>query len=82
MMDHGGVDINGTTVVLFVWDHGDPLVSGGGMARADAQFKLRLPGSHKAWVEIKAKEGFHSMQAVILKLIDEAMRRDEQIKQA
>lgn len=52
------------------------------MARADAQFKLRLPGSHKAWVEIKAKEGFHSMQAVILKLIDEAMRRDEQIKQA
>ena len=52
------------------------------MARSDAQFKLRLPDSHKVWVERKAKEGFHSMQAVVLKLVDEAMKRDEQIKQA
>lgn len=24
-MDHGGVDSNGTTVVLFEWDHGGPV---------------------------------------------------------
>jgi hypothetical protein len=52
------------------------------MARSDAQFKLRLPESHKAWVEKKAKEGFHSMQAVLLKLVDEAMKSDQQIRQA
>ncbi len=51
------------------------------MARTDAQFKLRLPDSHKVWVEKKAREGYHSMQAVLLKLIDEEMKRDEQNKQ-
>jgi hypothetical protein len=52
------------------------------MSRLDAQLKLRLPCNHKAWVEQKAKEGFHSMQAVLLKLIDEAMKRDNTSKQA
>jgi hypothetical protein len=80
-MDHGGVDSNRTTVVILIWDHGDP--DGGYlMPRSDAQFKLRLPEPHRAWVERKAKEGFHSMQAVLLKLVDEAMKCDEQIRQA
>lgn len=52
------------------------------MARSDAQFKLRLPEPHKAWVEKKAKEGFHSKQALLLKLVDEAMKIDEQFKRA
>ncbi|MBM1212545.1 MULTISPECIES: Arc domain-containing protein [Pseudomonas syringae group] len=52
------------------------------MARSDAQLKLRLPCSHKAWVEEKAKEEFHSMQAVVLRLIDEAKKKDEEIKRA
>lgn len=47
-----------------------------------SQFKLRLPDDHKAWIERKAQEGFHSMQAVILGLIAEAKRKDEQAKQA
>lgn len=81
-MDHGGVDINGTTVVLYRWDHGDPFKKGFQMARSDAQLKLRLPCSHKAWVEEKAKEEFHSMQAVVLRLIDEAKKKDEEIKRA
>lgn len=51
--------------------------------RPKAQFKLRLPDEHKDWVERKAKAGFHSMQAVVLGLIEEAKRKDEQqIKQA
>lgn len=50
------------------------------MARTDVQFKLRLPQSHKLWVERKSKDGFHSMQAVISKLIAEAMRQDALIK--
>ena len=49
--------------------------------RSHAQFKLRLPEDHKEWVEKKAREGFHSMQAVVLKLIDEAKKKDESSKQ-
>ncbi|WP_137279219.1 Arc family DNA-binding protein [Pseudomonas rhizoryzae] len=47
------------------------------MSRNDAQFKLRLPSDLKAWLEEKAKENYHSMQAVILGLIVEAKKRDE-----
>jgi hypothetical protein len=51
--------------------------------RPKAQFKLRLPDEHKDWVDRKAKASFHSMQAVVLGLIEEAKQKDEQqIKQA
>ncbi|KTT24263.1 Arc domain-containing protein [Pseudomonas oryzihabitans] len=47
------------------------------MSRNDAQFKLRLPADLKAWLEARAKENFHSMQAEILGLILEAKKQDE-----
>lgn len=50
--------------------------------RFDAQFKLRLPADLKEWLELKAKANYHSMQAEVLGLIQEAKRKDEKNKQA
>ncbi len=47
------------------------------MKRDDPQFKLRLPQEMKDWLQAAAKSKYHSMQAEVLSMIAEAMRKDE-----
>lgn len=75
-MDHGGVDINGTTVVLFWRYHGGPIF--GGFMSSQFQLKIRLPEKLKKWVEEEAKVNRRSRSAEIVIRLEAEMKRQRQ----